>query len=43
MEFDWNLEKDRKNRHKHGFSLSAGQHVFADPNRLEEYDDRDYG
>ncbi len=41
-EFDWNLEKDRRNRHKHGFSLAAGKFVFEDPNRLSEYDDRAY-
>jgi uncharacterized DUF497 family protein len=43
MIFDWDPEKDRRNRQKHGFSLSDGKHVFEDPNRIDEYDDRDDG
>jgi uncharacterized DUF497 family protein len=42
MEFDWDPEMDRKNRQNHRFSLSAGKKVFEDPNRLDEYDDREY-
>jgi uncharacterized DUF497 family protein len=41
--FDWDPRKDRENRRKHGFALSAGKAVFQDPHRLDEYDDRDYG
>lgn len=43
MRFDWDANKDRENRRKHGFSLAAGRIVFQDPNRLYEHDDRDYG
>ncbi len=43
MRFDWDPEKDRENRRKHGFSLSDGRAVFHDQNALDEFDDRDYG
>jgi uncharacterized DUF497 family protein len=43
MRFDWEPGKDRENRHKHGFSLPAGRAIFQDPNRLLEFDERDYG
>lgn len=43
MQFDWDPAKDRANYKKHGFRLAAGKAAFADPDRLDEYDNRDYG
>jgi uncharacterized DUF497 family protein len=43
MRFDWDPDKDRENRRKHGFAMATGRMVFQDPNRLLELDDRTYG
>jgi uncharacterized DUF497 family protein len=32
--FDWDPEKDRENRSKHGISFSDAQLAFADPRRV---------
>ena len=32
--FDWDPEKDRENRSKHGISFSDAQFAFADPRRV---------
>jgi len=34
MNFEWDQQKDRLNREKHGVSLSEAQHAFLDPNRV---------
>lgn len=41
--FEWDEEKAKKNIRKHGISFEIAAKVFADPNRIELYDDRDYG
>lgn len=38
MKFEWDEEKNRINRTKHGVSFEVAARVFADPNRLESYD-----
>ena len=32
--FEWDPEKDRKNRDKHGVSFQQAQYAFADPRRV---------
>ena len=32
--FEWDEEKDRVNRHKHGVSFDQAQYAFFDPNRI---------
>jgi uncharacterized DUF497 family protein len=36
MHFEWDSNKNRANRHKHGVSFELAAQVFSDPNRLEE-------
>jgi uncharacterized DUF497 family protein len=36
--YTWNEEKNRKNKHRHGFYLSEIIDVFDDPHLLELYD-----
>lgn len=43
MRFEWDPEKNRSNRRKHVFSLQDAEAVFRDPNRVDDFDDRDYG
>jgi uncharacterized protein len=31
LQWTWDAEKNRNNRHKHGLSFEAAQYVFADP------------
>ncbi len=31
MRFEWDIEKERINRAKHGFGFEIGEEVFADP------------
>lgn len=38
MKFEWDEEKDKINRQKHGVSFGLASRVFADPKRLEKYD-----
>lgn len=39
MQFEWDDEKERKNIIKHGISFKLAKRVFADPNRIEKYDE----
>lgn len=39
MQFEWDDAKDRKNIAKHGIPFRTAILVFADPNRIEKYDD----
>ena len=34
MTFEWNEQKDKENRKKHGVSFYIAQRAFLDPNRL---------
>ena len=34
VEFEWDADKDRENREKHGVSFGIAQHAFADPLRV---------
>jgi uncharacterized DUF497 family protein len=43
MIVDWDPAKDRSNRRKHGINFEVAQAVFEDPDRVEVYDDREYG
>jgi len=38
MNFEWDPEKDRKNRKIHGISFSIAKFVFNDRERWERYD-----
>jgi uncharacterized DUF497 family protein len=43
MEFEWDYDKDRVNRKKHGISFDEAKHIFDGP-VLTRIDDReDYG
>ncbi|MFT4038756.1 MAG: BrnT family toxin [Thermomicrobiales bacterium] len=42
MSFDWDPDKSRQNRRKHGFGLEEAQSVFDDPALSVELDERDY-
>lgn len=39
MRFEWDEEKDKINKKKHGISFDIAKHVFFDPNRIEYYDE----
>ena len=43
LRFEWDEEKEKKNIRKHGISFEIAAKAFADPNRIELYDDQDYG
>ena len=43
MLIDWDPVKDRANRRKHGIGFDNAKAVFEDPDRIEDFDDRDYG
>jgi uncharacterized protein len=43
MNVDWDPAKNLANRRKHGISFEVARAVFDDPNRVDDYDDRDYG
>lgn len=44
LEFEWDEEKARRNREKHGISFEEAKAVFRDPFALEFLDTRfDYG
>lgn len=32
--FEWDEDKDRENRRKHGISFAVAQYAFADPDRV---------
>ena len=36
--FEWDEEKNRINKRKHGISFESAVHVFDDENRIEYYD-----
>lgn len=36
--FEWDPEKDRENRHRHGVSFEIAQYAFADPARVVAQD-----
>ncbi|MBE8950391.1 MAG: BrnT family toxin [Quinella sp. 3Q1] len=38
MNFEWDREKAKLNKIKHGVSFKSAAKVFNDPNRLEEFD-----
>jgi uncharacterized DUF497 family protein len=38
MNFEWDNEKDKKNRKIHGIAFSTAKFVFNDPERWERYD-----
>lgn len=39
MQFEWDLEKNRRNWRKHGVSFEEATQVFAVPDALELFDD----
>ena len=39
MVFEWDDEKDRKNKLKHGIGFKTAILVFADRDRIEKYDE----
>jgi uncharacterized DUF497 family protein len=43
MNVEWDPEKGRANRRKHGIRFEDARAVFHDPDRIEVPDDRDYG
>lgn len=44
LEFEWDDEKEKRNRAKHGVSFEEAKAVFRDIARIEAIDDRiDYG
>ena len=38
MHFEWDDDKNRKNREKHGISFETAMHVFEDKDCIENYD-----
>ncbi len=38
MKFEWDEEKNRSNKRKHGISFETAAHVFDDPYYIEIYD-----
>lgn len=38
LTFEWDKEKDRINKKKHGISFETASYVFKDPNYIEMYD-----
>ena len=38
LNFEWDREKAKRNKIKHGISFKTAAKVFNDPNRLEEFD-----
>lgn len=42
-DFEWDPEKARQNRQKHGVSFEQGAMVFRDPNAASLYDDEHSG
>ncbi len=39
MQFEWDEEKNQRNLKIHGIDFETAARVFADPHRLERYDD----
>ena len=40
MDFEWDEEKNQKNKRKHKISFETASLVFRDENRVEMYDDQ---
>jgi uncharacterized DUF497 family protein len=40
---EWDPTKNRANQRKHRISFHFAQTVFDDPDRVDDYDDREYG
>ena len=40
IEFEWDEEEEASNVKKHGLNFTIAARVFADPNRLEIYDEK---
>ena len=38
LNFEWDREKAKRNKIKHGVSFKSAAKVFNDPNRIEEFD-----
>lgn len=38
MQFEWDEEKNKKNIRNHGIDFETAARVFADPHRIEKYD-----
>jgi uncharacterized DUF497 family protein len=38
MEFEWDEEKEKINKKKHGISFNTAKEIFHDVNRIEIYD-----
>ena len=43
MNVEWDPAKARSNQRKHGISFEVARAVFDDPDRIEFFDERDYG
>lgn len=43
MNITWDPAKNRTNQRKHGISFDDAEAVFQDPDRIDDYDDREYG
>lgn len=39
MKFEWDPDKEKKNRRKHGISFMLAASVFGDDYRIEKYDE----
>ena len=42
MIITWDPAKNRSNQRKHGISFHDAEAVFQDPDRIDDYDDREY-
>jgi len=43
MNVEWDPAKNLMNQRKHGIRFESAQMIFQDPDRIDEYDDREYG
>lgn len=39
LNFEWDREKAKRNKIKHGVSFKTATKVFSDPNRIEDFDE----
>lgn len=42
MNITWDPAKNRSNQRKHGISFEDAKAVFQDPDRIDDFDDREY-
>ena len=42
MNVTWDPAKNRSNQRNHGISFDEAQSVFQDPDRIDDFDDREY-